>query len=372
MNRGLMFYMPTVSEWSTFKTKILNRHDNASSEQDSNDHSPSGVYMLTNYMPALVVHLTRPNLTWCVDVDLLDRHETKINVGSSYIVADKCIFGPTLHYSDVRLVPQVSAHIDGFAKDVSNGLRWIFQIYRTTNILERHDLFNADLSVARNIRNIPAFENYTPVKLLTELRDTSDCEEVQMCASNDRQIFIQPFGQTGNTASNTAVRQMTRPHIGTALFHGFCSSKPDDIAIRDTYVVNAEDAMRLNELIAKNREEMTNRYYTSIFRPSSQSVHQSTIHTTNACGRNRSVAGERDTNTTGDNSGSAMETQPIDVTADIGASGGGSVPLSPSTFSQPQPLYPEFRHDTEAVLTSEVDMQMLDRERSIMDAFVNP
>lgn len=276
--------MPTAAEWVDYNVKLLEKPN--FQLPDAQGAAPSGVYLLENYMPALVLRLTRPDLTWCIDVDMLNRHETRINVGSSYFVLDMCILGPSMHYADLALDRRAAAYMRTFAGEVSNGLRWILQIYQTTNILRQHDLFNADLAVARNIRNKLAFGNYTPVQLVTELGESTDCQAVPMCATADRPFYKQSFGlSSGTTAPIGSVGQFTRPYLGTASLSGLCSNSADNLAVRDPDVLSAEERKRLNEMITTIREEMKNGYFQSAFGLASRSepVHYAVGRPTDSC-----------------------------------------------------------------------------------------
>lgn len=268
MNRGLQFFTPTAAEWYEYNDRVLNRRTTAPSDRDAD--TPSGVYISTNSMPAFVLNLTRPNLNWCIDSGLLSRHETKINIGSSYFVMDKCILGPKICCWDASVDKRASTYIESFAKEVTNGLRWILQIYRTTNVMQQHDLFNTDLAIAKNMRNKLAFGSYTPVRLVTPLKDGTDCEEVSMSTADESPFFVQPFGFcSGNSAPIGNTGQFTRPYLGAAPVTGFCSTTdPNEFAVRDPYDLNASDVKRLNEMISRNREEMVNRSY-GIFKPTS-------------------------------------------------------------------------------------------------------
>lgn len=270
MNRGLQFFTPTAGEWSEYNDKVLNKRSGLT-DATSNDSS-SGVYLLTNSMPAFVLNLTRPNLTWCIDSNLLSRQETKINVGSSYFVMDRCVLGPRICCWHASVDKRASTYVESFAKEVSNGLRWILQIYRTTNVMQQHDLFNTDLAVAKNIRNKLAFGNYTPVRLAAPPRDDTDCVEVSMSTADESPFFVQPFGCcSGTTAPIGGAGQFARPYLGTAPVSGFCSG-PDinNVVIRDPYLMNSEEIKELTGIISNNREDRVNRSY-GIFTPSSGS-----------------------------------------------------------------------------------------------------
>lgn len=264
MNRGLQFFTPTAEEWSAYNEKIHGRRADASGD------TPSAGYVTANSMPAFVLNLTQPDLNWCVDCNLLNRRETKINVGSSYFVMDRCILGPKLTCWEASVDRRAAAYIESFAKEVSNGLRWILEIYRTTNIMQQHDLFNTDLAVAKNIRNKLAFGSYAPIRLVAPLRDSVDCEEVEMSATGNSPFFVQPFGYcSGSTAPIGGTSQFTRPYLGTAALIGSCSTADlNRLAVKDPTVMSADDVRRLNEYITKNREQAVNRSY-GIFKPPS-------------------------------------------------------------------------------------------------------
>lgn len=275
MNRGLQFFTPTANEWFEYNARVLEKQM-APLEANAGGDSSSGVYMLTNTMPAFVLNLTRPNLNWCVDSGLLTRHETKINVGSSYFVTDRCVLGPRVCCWEASVDERATAYMESFAKEVSNGLRWILQIYGTTNIIQQHDLFNMDLAVARNMRNKLAFANYTPVRLVAPLRDGTDCEDVPIVnATGESPFFVQPYGFGSCTSAPPPIGsdgQLTRPYLGTAAVTGFCSNADmNSLAVRDPYVLNADDRRQLFELIRKNREEIMNNSY-GVFRPSSSGL----------------------------------------------------------------------------------------------------
>lgn len=268
MNRGLQFFTPTIGEWYDYNVKILNRSDDIRNGGDLS--STSGVYVSTNTMPAFVLNLTRPHLNWCIDTSLLSRNETKINIGSSYFITDRCVLGPRVCCWNASVDKRASMYVESFAKEVSNGLRWILQIYRSTNIMQQYDLFNTDLDVAKNIRNKLAFGTYTPIRLVTPLKDGIDCEEVPMSANGDSPFFVQPYGfSCDRNGPNGGAGQFTRPYLGAAPVTGFCSAADtSDLAVKDPYVLNANDVRTLNELISRNREKTTN-MSPGIFKPSS-------------------------------------------------------------------------------------------------------
>ncbi|KAG8270303.1 hypothetical protein J6590_088228 [Homalodisca vitripennis] len=248
MNRGLMFYKLTTEEWEYYNTRALGNQDVRIMAENA------GMYLLTNFMPAFFLKLTKPDLTWCVDTDALEKHTTRINIGSSYFLMDQCKLGPTFYNADASLDRRATTYIENFAKEVSNGLRWILQIYRTTHILQQYDLFNTDLAIGQKM-NTAAFGNYTPVKLVTDLSDAPDCQDVPTPVRSTRPFYTRPYGPGLGSTPVGGVGTFTRPRIGTAaLSRTMCHLGAENVAVRDPDSVRDAELKELADMIARNRE----------------------------------------------------------------------------------------------------------------------
>lgn len=264
--------MPSVREWEEYNRTALNRPDYVLTGDNGGELLPntrSGFYLLASYMPALSLRLTQPDLSWCIDGSLFEKQQTRICVGSSYFVTEKCVLGPLVHYSEASIDERVKMFVKSFAGEVANGLRWILQIYRTTNIMEQRDLFNMELEVAKNMRNKLAFERYTPLQLVAELGETSECEIMDV-ETSDEPFYRQQFGYTtGVAAPIGSLGQFARPRLGASAVTGFCNMEGPNLVVNDPYVLKEDDKRRLRELMVKNHEVIANDYFNNIFRPMS-------------------------------------------------------------------------------------------------------
>lgn len=293
MNRSMTFYVPEKQEWVNYKREVLNSSNSVT--LDDGDEHRSSVYLLASYMPAILLHLTEPNLTWCEDVDLLKRHITRINVGSSVLVTDTCVMGPQVHCAYAPLDERATRYLENFGREVSNGIRWILQIYQTTNILQQHELFDVDKAVAKSINNKITYDGYTPVQLVTKLKENTECDNLNPCTSVDKQLYKQPFGYTSGAvpigSTGRFTRPFPRPHIGAAPVTGFCRTEKS--AVSDPYVLGDEESERLQGLIAKNRELNANTFFANMYRPTNKPPTGNTQNITPSCDTTEHMTGNK-------------------------------------------------------------------------------
>ena len=269
-----MFYMPTKDEWSKYKRFLGEEAMMVDVEDEgSGTNEKSNYWLLISYMPAIKLYLTEPDLSWCADADSANRFETKIDVGSSYFVMEKCVLGPISNYSAASLDRRVAMFVQSFATEVANGLRWILQIYKTTDVIQQRDMLGKDVLVAKNMHNKVSFSSYAPVKLITELNDRNHCNEMIECVESNGQSFsyVQSFGNTPGTSAPVGdLGQFTRPHLGAASIVGPCtgdsSARP---FVNDIYAMSPENLKRMRECFLANVDYNINANFSGIIRPAS-------------------------------------------------------------------------------------------------------